>query len=180
VGGFYHFEKINLSKLKDPKDLIPMLEKPDEILDIAFTEVFSPLDLFQEEIDFRYFKVEKGSKIFIGAETAAAPDKEKLYGFYGKIQQNVRGKLLYSRPTFKYDLTYHRTEGQYHIFLVPEKVIVSDEYKGCSGAPILDGNGNIVAVACAVRKGFKMLYGFSILECMKLIDSALASETVQK
>jgi len=59
------------------------------------------------------------------------------------------------------------------MFLAPEIITDKENYEGCSGAPILDSQGRIVALACAVLTNSKVIYGFSIQECKKLLDYAL-------
>lgn len=59
------------------------------------------------------------------------------------------------------------------MFLAPEIIQDKGDYEGCSGAPILDSQGRIVDLACAVHTKSKIIYGFSIQECKKLIDYAL-------
>lgn len=60
------------------------------------------------------------------------------------------------------------------IFQADEKIMKPE---GCSGAPIFDNEGKIVAIACHIRNNTKMIYGFSIQKCMQLIK--LAVETKQ-
>jgi hypothetical protein len=59
------------------------------------------------------------------------------------------------------------------MFLAPEVIKHKDDYRGCSGAPILDSEGQIVALACKIVENTKVVYGFSIQECMKLIKMTI-------
>lgn len=79
-------------------------------------------------------------------------------------------------PTLKNNLTFHRTNGYFHMFLAPEITQRKEDYEGCSGAPIIDSDGNLVALACKVLVGSKVLYGFSIQECIKLLKISLDSK----
>jgi hypothetical protein len=62
------------------------------------------------------------------------------------------------------------------MFLAPEITQRKEDYEGCSGAPIIDSDGNLVALACKVLVGSKVLYGFSIQECIKLLKISLDSK----
>tara|TARA_R110002012_G_scaffold248828_1_gene425377 strand:+ start:3715 stop:4092 length:378 start_codon:yes stop_codon:yes gene_type:complete len=119
------------------------------------------------------FEIKAGKKLFLNLEYATIPDKEKLYSFYGKVKPEYKGIHLHMTSTFKHNLKYHRTNGYFHMFLAPEIIENADDYKGCSGAPIIDSEGRIVALACKVVVGSKIIYGFSIQECMKLIDLSI-------
>lgn len=179
VGGIQFFSQLKLSKELAPTGLMAKLQAPDDYLDIAFAEVQLPLELQQEAIDFGSFKVENGGKIFPDLDGAAEPGDAEYFGFAGYVQQKPRGTVLYSRPTFKYGLTYHRTDGDYHIFLVPENSIDSDLYKGTSGAPVFDDKGFLVGVARGVVSNTKMVYVFSIMKCKALINMALLAEGIK-
>ena len=55
----------------------------------------------------------------------------------------------------------------------PQIISDSEDYEGCSGAPILDSQCRIVALACAVHTGTRIIYGFPIQKCKELLDYAL-------
>ena len=133
-------------------------------LDIAFAEIKDPINLLQPKMNFGVFNIEAGTKLPLYMEDATIPTKEERYGFYGKIRHMYEGRVLHMTPTFKHSLTFHTTKGDFHMFLAPDRILDSEDYEGCSGAPILDSQGRIVALACAVVRGSKIIYGFSIHE----------------
>jgi hypothetical protein len=45
-------------------------------------------------------------------------------------------------------LRFIRTEGEFHIFKLPVSHPGHDHFKGCSGAPIVDMNKQVVALVC--------------------------------
>ena len=150
-----------------------LIEENGERIDLTFSKINEPLDLRQPAMDFDSFKIEASQKIILHLESATIPNKEKEYGFYGKVKPKYSGIHLIMTPTLKHSLKYHRTNGYFHMFLAPEIIKSADDYRGCSGAPIIDSEGKIVALACKVVEGSKIIYGFSIQECMKLIDLAI-------
>jgi len=155
------------------EDFESILEK-GERLDICFAEIINQdVDLLQPEMDFGVFKVDSGLKFPLFMEDAVVPSKDERYGFYGKIMPEYEGITLKMTPSFKHSLKFHRAQDHFYIFLAPKIITKKEDYEGCSGAPILDSQGRIVALACAVRTGSTMIYGFSIQECKKLLDYAL-------
>lgn len=177
IGGLYYWSAFKVRGDISPEEFVKILEGDHEAMDITFAEVHPPLDLMQPEINFGAFKVEEGGKAFIMLEEAAGlPTKEEEYGFFGKIKSELRGQYLVSTNTLKFNLKYHRTDGNFHMFLAPEIIKDKLDYQGCSGAPILDSEGRIVALACKVRVNTKIIYGFSIMECKRLIDYAIDIE----
>lgn len=176
LGGFCYFDLFNvddLDKLKSEEDFKELIDNPDEKIDIAFAEIKSPITLLQPETDFGAFIIKAGSKLPLFIQDIAIPDKEHDYMFYGKIKQEYNGIYLISTPTLKHNIKYNSTVGRFHRFLAPEIRIVKDEYEGTSGAPILDSEGRLVAIACKVYSGTKVILGFPIQECIKLLDMAL-------
>lgn len=180
VGGFYSFGKIVLKKQDKPEILVQELENPKNFLDIAFAEIPAGLQIWQAPLDFRHFQVREGHKITLDMVHSTEPKKEESYAFAGSILQKPRGVLVYSTPTFKYAIKYQNEVGDDHIFTGPEPCIEKMDYKGCSGAPILDGDGNLVAIARAVLHGTKVIYAFPISKLKLLIDTVLAIEGIEK
>jgi hypothetical protein len=105
----------------------------------------------------------------------ADPDKENTYGFAGYIHQQLNGLYIQREAAIKAPLTYLRTKGEFHIFKAKKVINNREEYAGLSGAPILDFTGRIVALACMVRPGTNMIYGFSISDCIYLLDLAISA-----
>jgi hypothetical protein len=173
IGGLCSFDLFKVTKDMQAKDFEALLQKPKETLDITFAEIKTPFTLLQPEIDFGAFKVEAGTKVHLYLDNIAEPTSEKKYGFYGKIKHEYKGKTLEMTPTLKHGLKFHRTNGYFHMFLAPEIIKDSEDYEGCSGAPILDDDGNLVALACKVMSGSRVIYGFSIQECIKLLRISL-------
>ena len=136
---------------------------------MTFTKLTESIDIKQPAMDFGYFKIDEGNKLMLDLEYATIPKKDKTYSFYGKVRPKYEGIYLKMIPALQNGLKFHRTNGYFHMFLAPEIIKNKDDYRGCSGAPILDSDGQIVALACKVLENTKIVYGFSIQECMKLI-----------
>ena len=173
IGGLCSFDLFQVTKDMKIKGFEDLLRKPLETLDITFAEIKHPLTLLQPELDFGAFKVEAGGKVYLHLDNIAEPSKDKTYGFFGKVKPKYRGKYLEMTPTLKSNLRFHRTNKYFHIFLAPDIINSKEDYEGCSGAPILDSDGNLVGLACIVGVGTKVIKGFSIQECIKLLKISL-------
>jgi hypothetical protein len=146
-----------------------------ERLDISFCEIKEKVELLQPEWDFGAYKIHAGEKVCLNLDLAGKPEKGKKYGFCGRVRQDLKDNTLESKPIIKFDIDYLSDKGNLHRFVLPELISDAEDYKGSSGAPILDEEGKLVALAAKVWEGTKMLYGFSIDECKKLLDYALAT-----
>ena len=169
IGGLVWYDVFKVTEGMDLTDFEYLIENKAERIDVTFAKLTEQFELKQPAIDFKYFKIEEGDKLMLDLNHAAVPDKANIYSFYGKVRPYFQGIYLKMTPTLKKGLTFHRTNGYFHMFLAPEIIKDKDDYRGCSGAPILDSEGRIVALACQIRENTKIIYGFSIQECMKLI-----------
>ena len=177
IGGFVWYDTFKVNDKMNLTDFVKLIETKAERIDVTFTKLTENFEVKQRAIDFGHFKIEAEDKLMLDLEYATFPDKEKTYYFYGKVRHEYKGKYLKMTPTLKSGLKFHKTNGYFHKFLAPELIKDKDDYCGCSGAPILDNEGRIVALACKVVEGTNVIYGFSIQECMKLIK--LTIETKQ-
>ena len=66
------------------------------------------------------------------------------------------------------------------MFLAPEIIKDADDYRGCSGAPILDNEGKIVALAMAVKTNTKIVLGLSIPEVKRLLNYHFDIKEIEK
>jgi hypothetical protein len=168
IGGFVWYDTFKVTDGMDLTDFESLITNGERI-DITFSKLTENFELKQPSMDFGFFKVEESDKLMLDLEYATVPDKDKTYSFYGKIRPEYQGIYLKMTPTLKNGLKFHKTNGYFHKFLAPQIITDKDDYAGCSGAPILDSEGQIVALACKVAVNTKIVYGFSIQECMKLI-----------
>ncbi|MEZ2338776.1 hypothetical protein AB6735_24210 [Mucilaginibacter sp. RCC_168] len=174
IGGFCYFSLIEGSEVTVPEDLLKLLEnEKEERLDICFTELKSDFPLIQLPIDFEYFTIEKTEKITLNLDYVAIPNLNERYGFYGKVRHNPGPRVHESQPTLKHSLEFQCKLGDFYILLAPEIIRDEYDYKGCSGAPVLDSQENLVGVASAVKPDTKIIYVFSIQRCKQLIDYAI-------
>lgn len=169
IGGLIYYDIFKVTEGMDLTDFENLIENNGERIDVTFAKLKEQFELKQPAMDFGFFKIEEGDKLMIDLNYATVPNKEETYGFYGKVRPEYNGIYLKMTPTLKHSLKFHRTNGYFHMFLAPEVITDKDDYRGCSGAPILDSEGRIVALACKIKVNTKIIYGFSIQECMKLI-----------
>ena len=168
IGGFFWYDIFKITGGMDLTDFESLITTGERI-DVTFSKLTENFELKQPAMDFGFFKVEESDKLMLDLDYATTPDKDKTYSFYGKIRPEYQGIYLKMTPTLKNGLKFHKTNGYFHMFLAPQIITDKDDYRGCSGAPILDSEGRIVALACKVMANTKIVYGFSIQECMKLI-----------
>ena len=178
IGGLMYFNLLKGWDGMSSGELENLLKTNGERMDITFARIQPPMEFKQTEIDFGPIKIDEGNKLYVDESEIALPDKDNLYGFFGKVEPEFRDMQIASKPTLKNDLKFHRTAGVFHMFLTPKLIVDSKKYQGCSGAPILDYQGKIVAVACSVCPNTKIIYGFSIQECIRLLQLAIDTKQI--
>lgn len=145
----------------------------DETLDITFCELKDQVPLEQPEWDFGAYKIEKGEKAYLVLEEAGDPEKELLHGFCGRIRPDFKGNYIITEPTLKLDLTYQESFGKFHLFNTPDIIEDEKDFRGCSGAPVLDETGKLVGLVSSVFPNSKSVFVFSIKHCKHLLDVAI-------
>jgi hypothetical protein len=176
VGAMCYFDQYEFPKNTNPDEIKTFEDLKvdfDETLDISFCEIKEQITLLQQEWDFGVFKIESGEKIPLNLELAGNPEKGKSFGFCGKVKHGIEGIQLKSQPILQLDLEYQGTIGRFHYFTLPGLIKDEDDYSGCSGSPIIDENGKLIALTASVTRGTKLVFGFSIEECKKLLDLAI-------
>lgn len=180
LGNFVHFDLLQFAGDADAKELLELIEKGGEKLDITFAKIQSlqapgPL---QEKLVIDEFSFERSPKLALNFENISEPKHDELYSFFGNIKHEYQDIYLSKTPTLKRKLTYRSSSKGFHKFQAPKKISSADEYEGCSGAPILDSEGRLVALACKVAVGTNLIYGFPISECKKLLDMAIDANQI--
>lgn len=173
IGGLIWYDIFKVTDGMDLTEFEDIIENKSERIDVTFAKLTEQFELKQPAMDFKYFQIDAGDKMMLDLDCATVPDKEKTYSFYGKVRPKYEGIYLKMTPTLKHGLKFHRTNGYFHMFLAPEIINDKEDYRGCSGAPMLDSEGRIVALACKIVEKTKIIYGFSIQECMKLIKLSI-------
>ncbi len=100
-------------------------------------------------------------RILSSVDFEREPTPEEEYGFSGQVTMKEEGGILNGVMSVYDGLRFRRTEGDYHVFSIP-KYDSHDAFKGCSGAPIIDSQGNTVALVCRGNTVTKEIRGVSL------------------
>lgn len=167
-----HISQIEIMKIED------LGLEFDETLDVTFCEIKEEFPIIQPEWDFEGYKIEAGPKCYLNLNAAGKPEEDKLFGLFGRIRHDFKGLQMTIQPTLKLDLTYIGSFGRFHLFKTLEVISDADDYRGCSGAPILDESGKLVGLTQSVIEGSNTVFAFSIEECIRLLDLAIETKLI--
>lgn len=117
-------------------------------IDFCFTEVSENfLPLFQYHT-FQALSDERPRHVF-QTDLSALPSDDQIFGFSGKVEPEAHGLNAVITTAVVYPgLRFLRTESEYHVFQLPVPHPGHKLFQGCSGAPIVDMNKNVVALVC--------------------------------
>jgi hypothetical protein len=86
-----------------------------------------------------------------------------VYGFSGQVRTEIHGSdQLVSEMVVYPGLLYRGTENGYHTFKLPVRHPGHDAFSGCSGAPIIDTKGRLVALVCSGDTSDDTIVGVSL------------------
>ena len=143
-------------------------------LDFSFTE--TPADFFslmQERGTGGEIVSERRRHAF-DTTLEDLPTKEGVYAFTGRVRPEQLDELTFwSEPTVYPGLRYERTNGNYHIFSLPVPHPGHDAFQGCSGAPIVDCSGKVVALVCSGDIGSNTITGIAVQHLSRAIHAHL-------
>jgi hypothetical protein len=134
-------QDIDFAFVEIPNDIVPVSQQINPDTGTVLTEV-SRLD----------------SKISFNVQ----PSTSETYGFSGQVMAELKGNSLITQLRTYTGLKYVGDEDDCHVFELPFVHPGHEHFQGCSGAPIIDTKGNVVALVCRGDVASNRLYGVSL------------------
>ncbi|MCL7931353.1 hypothetical protein [Halomonas llamarensis] len=146
-----------------------------EDVDFSYVEVPSSFIAYRQEIEASDNSVKSEKPINVHSPSLLdEPDNSEEFGFCGMVMpsaENHFGQVYFGGEIRVYDqLRFLRTEDDYHFFKLPFSHPGHDHFKGCSGAPIMDRSGRLVALVCGGCQHTSEVWGISVKAYKTPID----------
>lgn len=91
------------------------------------------------------------------------PEAAQVYAFSGQVFPEFHEPSgLLTQATVYPGLKYLHSQGHFHVFKLPVKHPGHESFQGCSGAPIVDTNGKIVALVSEGCEQDDLVYGINM------------------
>jgi len=123
-----------------------------ESLDLAYARVPPDLQPIFEHRNENEQLIKRVPRAILKSDLRSAPRKRKLYGFAGNIKPKsgppVTMNWLLTELVCYPNLKFIGEDDRYHFFKLPVTHPGHEEFKGTSGSPICDRQGNVVALVC--------------------------------
>jgi len=96
-------------------------------------------------------------------ESITAPNPDQQYGFAGRtkpqLEKHAVVNILSTVFRVRYPLKFVGEQNGFYVFLLPDEKPSPGLFKGCSGAPIIDMDGHVVALHSASSRDRPLIYG---------------------
>ena len=144
-------------------------------VDFSYVEVPSGFTAYRQEIEAPGNSVKSETPIDVHAPSLLdEPENCEEFGFCGMVMptaENHFGQVYFGGEFRVYDrLKFLRTEEDYHFFELPFAHPGHEHFKGCSGAPIMDRSGRLVALVCGGCEETSEVWGISVKAYKTPID----------
>jgi hypothetical protein len=186
VGAMNYLGTYDITKYEEQIEILK--NKPDRIeeidfglIDFSYATLIHKADFIQKEIKFKGFTIKKGKKLLIKTNLTDKPSVEKEYGFFGRIKPlffngTPMGNIFETQETFYGGLKFIRQIKHYYEFELPEPIQDKADFKGTSGAPIMDTDGNLVSLITHGYEGATKIYGIALADFKVGVDTTLLTD----
>ncbi|MDN5943211.1 MAG: hypothetical protein L0H94_15135 [Nitrospira sp.] len=140
------------------------------VADFTFAEI--PVDLestFHLLTPFGSMSVKRQRHVF-DLEAAGNPDINELYAFTGEIHPRPGSSGLVTQPVIYPGLRYVESTGPVHFFRLPVSHPGHDDFRGCSGAPIVDSKRNLVSLVSGGNIESNVILGIALSRYKIAVD----------
>jgi len=118
------------------------------------------------------------------------PNSNSEYGFTGRVKIDIKGKSIFYETNYTDGLIFESFEkgeikddegniykGNYCKFRLKNIIKDISDFSGTSGAPIMDADGNIVALVAFGNKNKPYIYGIPVSMLKILVDVELINKS---
>lgn len=107
---------------------------------------------------------------------AAAPDSQSVFAFSGRVRTEQHGHNCFAADIVVYPgLKFLRSENEFLVFQLPVAHPGHDAFHGCSGAPIVNRNKQVVALVVGGDIPSNTIRGISFRHCIPALNFLCAN-----
>jgi hypothetical protein len=139
-------------------------------LDCCFEEIGHAVQPVFEHRTPRGVFSDRVPRAIFTTDLTARPESDQLYGFAGEIKPEKHGAHWAATHATYPGLTYVSSEREIHTFSLPVKHPGHQEFRGCSGAPIVGEDGQPVALVVRGDPVKNTIDGLSLAYLKPAID----------
>jgi hypothetical protein len=186
VGAMNYLEKYNVTKYDEQIEILKNTSNRKEdidfgLIDFSYATLVQKADFIQNEIKFNEFTLKKGKKLLIKTDLTDKPSTDKEYGFFGRIKPlffkgTPSGDIFETQERLYGGLKFIRQIKHYYEFELPNPIQDDADFRGTSGAPIMDTDGNLVSLITHGYEGATKIYGIALADFKVGVDATLLTD----
>lgn len=140
-------------------------------IDFAYVDLPTDIAPRLQKIDWYTTQITESRPATVWSASAISePTASARYGFAGHTKPSLEDhslvvpdvKCRFTELRTCFPLTYVASQGDFHLFRLPVEHPGHDSFKGCSGAPIIDEDGHVVALVSRGDTEQSLIYGLSL------------------
>lgn len=143
-------------------------------IDFSFAEVSADLIAFRQDLDLDGNVKREVPILVFAPDFELEPSEDESYGFSGCVKPSIekhKGQTYFFSDFVVYsNLKFQRRENEFYVFKLPMKHPGHENFRGCSGAPVIDSKGNVVALVCHGNEDTDEIYAIAIKRYKVAID----------
>jgi hypothetical protein len=186
VGSMNYLEKYDVTKYEEQIEILKNKPERNEdvdfgLIDFSYATLMHKADFIQNEIIFKEFTLKKSKKLLIKTDLKDKPSVEKEYGFFGRIKPlffkgTPNGDIFETQEIFYGAVKFIRQIKHYYEFELLNPIQDNADFKGTSGAPIMDTDGNLVSLITHGYEGATKIYGIALADFKVGVDATLLTD----
>lgn len=139
-------------------------------IDFSYNTLPNDIKSFHQVIDIESNQIFEHERLIIDYDFKTKPLFDKKYSFFGQTEFKNNGKIIIPIGKLVMNLEYVKDDGSFYVFKLPNKHPGHEYFRGTSGAPIFDNDGNLVSLVCKGDKDENYIYGINLIKYKSLID----------
>jgi hypothetical protein len=186
VGAMNYLEIYDVTKYDEQIEILKNKSNRKEdinlgLIDFSYATLVHKADFIQNEIKFDEFTIKKGKKLLIKTDLTDKPSTEKEYGFFGRIKPilfkgTTNGDIFETEERLYGGLKFTQKISHYYEFELPLPIQDDADFRGISGAPVMDTEGNLVSLITHGYEGATKIYGIALADFKVGVDITLLTD----
>ncbi len=144
----------------------------DEIKRIDFSYATLPdnIKTYHQVIDTETNQIYEHERMTVDINFDLKPSIQRKYSFFGQTEFKQNGRIIIPVGKLIMNMEFIEETEQLYVFKLPYKHPGHIYFKGSSGAPILDDEGNIISLVRGGEIANDLIYGVKLSKYKSLID----------